>query len=167
MAEALFRQQLIERGITGVTVASAGTWGQDGSAPTAPAAEVMRTRGIDIGSHRARTVSEAEISAADLVVVMTQHHSLDPQIRPYGPKVRFLRELSELDAGALPDAASPEQRLKALLAATRPPYRRALELDDPYGLPLGVYERTASELHDRIQHLAVALFGPATPSGGP
>ncbi len=159
MAEALLRFELTQRGISGVTVTSAGTWGQDGSAPTGPAAEVMRQRNIDMSGHRARTVSEAEAAAADLIVIMTQHHSRDPQILPFESKVRYLRELGELDPGSLSNDATPQQRLAALLAATRPPYRRALELDDPYGLPLGVYERTAAELEDRIRNLADVLFG--------
>jgi protein-tyrosine-phosphatase len=159
MGEALLRFELTERGIQGVGVASAGTWGQDGSAATGPATEVMRTRGIDLSTHRARTVSDPELGDADLIVVMAQHHERDSRLEPHGTKVRYLKELTELEPDELPDGASPDERLAALLAATRPPYRRGLELDDPYGMPIAFYERTASTLQGSIKHLADLLFG--------
>lgn len=161
MGEALLRHEIDRRGISGVEVSSVGTWGQDGSPATGEAVSVLGSRGIDLSAHRARTLEAAELAAADLVLVMTSVHArevqeLDPEA---GRKMRFLKELTALRLDGTDDQ-EPEARLRYLLEAGRPGWRRELDLDDPYGLPLGVYQRTAEEIERQIAHLADLLFGP-------
>jgi protein-tyrosine phosphatase len=167
MAAALLRAEAERRGVGGVEVTSAGTWGQDGSPATELAAHVMGARGLNISGHIARTVSTDDLEQSDLVVVMTSVHGreLENLSRDTKEKVRLLRELAELEIEPVP-GASPEERLGALLAAARPPWRRALDLDDPYGMPLNVYERTASDIEEAVRQLAEKLFGPPPASGG-
>jgi hypothetical protein len=61
-----------------------------------------------------------------------------------------MKELVELD---VPAGAG----LGALLAATRPPSRRSLDVDDPMGLPARAYERAAGEIEAGVKVLAEAL----------
>lgn len=161
MGEAFLRREAALRGLADVEVSSVGTWGQDGSPATREAVAALRGKGIDLSGHTARTLDAQELRAADLVLVMTSVHArevedLDPSA---GDKVRFLKELTELRP-VLDEGDPPEVRLRRLLEATRPAWRRELDLDDPYGLPLGVYQRTAEEIERQIACLAEVLFGP-------
>ncbi len=159
MAEAMLRRALERQGERDVEVASAGTWAEVGSPATDNAAAVLRSRGIDLGSHRSRPLDRNDLRAADLVVAMTSVHvreilQLAPEVKP---KLVLLKELAELDIGVIPCRASPSERLDLLLAARRPVPRRALDLDDPYGLPLGSYERCAQALEAGIRALVEIL----------
>lgn len=161
MAEALFRHEVQRRDVAGVEAASVGTWGQDGSPATSHAVEVMRARGIDMSAHRGRTAEAPSLAAADLIVVMTSVHAREVTAlsASVGERVRLLKELSALKPADL-GAGPPETRLRSILSATRPPWRREMDLDDPYGMPLNVYERTAEILSEYISELARLLFDP-------
>jgi protein-tyrosine-phosphatase len=161
MAEALFRHEVQRRGLAGVETASVGTWGQDGLPATSEAVEVMRARGIDMSAHRGRTAERQSLEGADLIVVMTSVHAREvAQVSSAaGERVRFLKELAALRPADLQEGP-PEAGLTAILAATRPPWRREMDLDDPYGMPLNVYDRTAEILSEHISELARLLFDP-------
>jgi hypothetical protein len=71
----------------------------------------------------------------------------------------LMKELVEMALeGDLPD--SSEARLERLLGAPRPKWRRAMDLDDPIGKPLGAYERTVAQIELGVEVLANALCGP-------
>lgn len=163
MAEALLRHSLARAGAEGIEVASAGTWGNDGWTASSPAVQVLASRGVDLSGHVARSLMAEDVEEADLVLVMTAHHARDVgHLHPEAEaKTRYLKEVAALEPEDLDPAATPEQRLAALLAATRPPYRRDLELDDPYGLPVGVYERTAAEIERHVARVVEILTGKA------
>jgi protein-tyrosine phosphatase len=75
MAMGLLRERLRQDGLEEqVEVSSAGVYGMDGSPASQPGVEVLAERGIDISDHRAHTVAEREIAAADLVLVMEEAH---------------------------------------------------------------------------------------------
>jgi hypothetical protein len=63
-----------------------------------------------------------------------------------------MKELVELDL-------RPGAGLPALLAATRPPPRRSLDVDDPMGMLARSYERAAGEIEAGVKALATALCG--------
>src|SRR5439155_26346900 len=69
MAEALLARRLRDRGIEG-TVTSAGISALVGFPADAMARELMMTRGIDLGSHRALQLTPDLVRAADLVLTM-------------------------------------------------------------------------------------------------
>ena len=156
MAEGLLRAAFKARDIEGVEVASAGTWGMEGEPPTRLARSVMADRGIDIGAQRATSLGSDDLVAADLVLVMTSVHrrEIDERLPAVSDKVLLLNELHEMETSG--DTA--EQRLAALLAGKRPPYRRALDLDDPMGLPPAVYERCAREISKGIDRVLELLW---------
>lgn len=156
MAEGLLRAALASRGIDGIEVVSAGTWGVDGEPPTRLARSVMADRGIDIGAQRARSLEDEDLADADLVLVMTSVHRREIEERaPWAAgKVLMLNELHEMEA----EGATPKQRSASLLDSPRPAYRRSLDLDDPMGLPEGVYERCAQEISKGVDRLVDLLW---------
>ncbi|MEO8200782.1 MAG: low molecular weight protein arginine phosphatase [Gemmatimonadota bacterium] len=74
MAEAIMRHALEERGVTEVTVASAGTGAFDGSPVSEGAYLVALERGLDLSSHRARRLTEELTGNADLILTMSAQH---------------------------------------------------------------------------------------------
>ncbi|MFN2589115.1 MAG: low molecular weight protein arginine phosphatase [Actinomycetota bacterium] len=152
MAEAMLRHELAARGCADVEVSSCGTWGLADQPATADAVSTLGGRGIDLASHRSRGLDVAEIESADLVVAMTSVHvrEIARAVPDALPKVRLMKELVELDPAR--DAGVP-----GLLAATRPPSRRGLDVDDPMGLPARAYDRAAGEIEAGVKVLAGVL----------
>jgi protein-tyrosine phosphatase len=158
MAEGLMRHALEARGCRDVEVASAGTWGGEGARSTPEAVAVLRERGIDIGSHRSRALDPTEVEAADVVVAMTSVHVREIlDVAPNaGPKVVLLKALAEIKA---PPRDDPAERFQAWLAAPRPEWHRAMDVDDPIGLPFGAYERCVREIEAGVGALADVVCG--------
>jgi protein-tyrosine-phosphatase len=159
MAEALLRHELEGRDCEGFQVSSAGTWAAMGEPPTEEAILVCAGHGIDISSHRSKLLEPDDLEGADVVVGMTNVHrqevaSLAPDARH---RTILLKEIAEvLMPTEWPDATA-EERLRALLSAPRPKWRRKLDLADPIGRPMRVYERCFSELQEGVGTLADIL----------
>jgi protein-tyrosine-phosphatase len=154
MAEALLRHEIESRHVDEAEVGSSGTWAIEGSPATSEAIRVMRELGINLRDHRSRHLTREQLHWADLVVAMTS-----VQVREIGdvapevlPKVRLLKELSEIDTGL--DGTDPPGRLRALLAGVRPQARRGLDVDDPIGLGPGAYRRCVNELQAGVAVIA-------------
>jgi protein-tyrosine phosphatase len=159
MAEAMMRRALEERGCKGVNVSSAGTWAYVGNPATPDAVETARTRGADLSAHASRPIEMDELLAADVIVAMTSVHvreiaGLAPEVID---RVVLMKELREIKPLPVAENARVEERLNALLRGDRPPRRRSLDVDDPMGLPVSAYERTARELQEGIDVLAATL----------
>lgn len=167
MAEALFRHELARRDCQDVEVSSVGTWASFGDPATRDAVAVLGARGIDLSGHSSRGLSPSDLGEADLVVAMTSVHvrellELDPEIET---KLILLKQLAELEVEDAAPGATKEGRLRALLEARRPPWRRALDVDDPMGRPLAAYERAASEIEAGVRTLVDLLCGPEFDQG--
>lgn len=161
MAEAMLRHALEQRGCTGVTVSSAGTWAYDGSPATPDALETVRKSGIDLSGHRSRPIEMDELHAADIIVAMTSVHvreiaGLAPEVID---RIVLMKELREITPLPVPTDARLEEKVDALLRGKRPPRRRSLDVDDPMGLPASAYERCARELQEGIDVLVETLCG--------
>jgi protein-tyrosine phosphatase len=121
MAAALFKQH-----ISGLPdeqewqIGSAGTWGLDGQPAVAPVIELMSHRGIDIGNHRARSVTGSLMASADLILAMEKG-----QVE--GMKVEF-----------------PEARERIFLISEM--IGGLYEIRDPYGGGKVTFEETLQEL---------------------
>jgi protein-tyrosine-phosphatase len=74
MAEAFARKVIIERGLTDMEVASAGTSAWDGAPASDGALLVALERGIDVSAHRAQTLTPEVMRGADLMLAMGPHH---------------------------------------------------------------------------------------------
>jgi protein-tyrosine-phosphatase len=159
MAEASLRHELEARACDGIDVASAGTWAAAGEPATDEAILVCEARGIDLSAHRSRPLEREDIDDADVVLGMTSVHiqevaSLVPEARS---KTMLLKEIAETEMPTLWPDASAEDRLQALLMGARPRWRRKLDVADPIGRPLRIYERCFSELQGAVRILADIL----------
>ena len=164
MAEGILRRALKSAGHPEIEVASSGTWGLRGEPATAHAVDVMSSTGIDISTHVARSLEPADIVEADLVLAMTSVHlgEIEELVPGSRDKVFLVKELVELDEATMPPGATPEERAAGLRRARRAEWRRALDLDDPMGLPRFAYERAASEIEAGITRL-VEILVPSPP----
>jgi len=61
---------ILRAALPGVTVASAGVGALIGNPADATALELMTARGIDIGEHRARQITQAICQQSELILVM-------------------------------------------------------------------------------------------------
>jgi protein-tyrosine-phosphatase len=128
LAEALARKLIVERGLTDVEVASAGTSAWDGAPASDGALLVGMERGLDLSQHRAQTLTRELIGDADLVLAMGPHHL--ERIEALGGTGRSY---------LLTDFASRG-------ASIRP-------VNDPIGGELDVYRTTADELEQEVRRV--------------
>ena len=120
MAEALLRDAL--RGEEEITVESAGLGALVGHPASEFAVELMRERGVDITSHRARQLHPDMVSAADLILVMELGHkkAIDEMDQAARGKVHRLGEWQDT------------------------------EISDPYRQPKTVYEEALKDIEDGV-----------------
>lgn len=160
MAEALFSLITRSRQRSEVNVSSAGTWAAKGSRATPDALDVLSSVGVDANQHRSRPLRRKYIEEADIIIAMTSVHSTEIQekVPDAGRKVFLLKEIMEMKVPDLPADMPVEERLQHFLKAKRPQWRRALDLDDPMGLPRPAYIRCIKEVWDGVEALANALI---------
>jgi protein-tyrosine-phosphatase len=151
-----------------VKVASAGTAALDGDPATGGAQAAMRMRGVDISSHRARSVTEGMIAASDLVLTMEERQSSHVRSLEPSADVFLLLEVGEAArsfSGEVPD--EPRERLAALVRTARELELEGLllqpdgsyEVSDPIGWPLQEYERVADTMAGPIRDILTFLLG--------
>ena len=128
LAEAIAHKIAIERGLTDVEAASAGTSAHDGSPASDGSVLVGMERGMDLTTHRAQTLTRDLVREADLVLAMGPHHL--ERIEALGGSGR---------AYLLADYASRGASLRAI--------------SDPIGADLDVYRATADELEEEIRRV--------------
>ena len=158
MAEALLRHALQERGCSDVEVVSAGTWADDGEPAQPQVTEVLSGAGVELADHKARVLTKKETASSDLVIAMTSVHmkeilKVDPDAEG---KLFLMKELIEIQLPS-PGSVRSKSRLEQLLDSRRPRWRRALDVDDPMGLPVSAYERTLGDLRAGVEVLAEVL----------
>lgn len=141
MAEAIARKIAIERGLTEVDVASAGTSAWAGAPASDGALLVGMERRLDLSTHRSQPLTRELVESADLVLTMGPHH-LERAEALGGVGKAFL----------LSDYASH--------GGTR------AAINDPVGGDLEVYRQTADELDAAIRRVFDRL-GAERPSGSP
>ena len=73
MAEGFMKDIAEKKGID-VKVSSAGVFAFDGQLVSKEAVEVMKSEGIDISDHRAKTVNKTLLESADLILTMSSSH---------------------------------------------------------------------------------------------
>lgn len=128
MAEAIARKIAIERGLPDVEAISAGTSAHDGAPASDGSLLVAMERGMELGGHRAQTLTRDLVREADLVLAMGPHH-LERIEALGGAGKSFL----------LADYASHGASTRAI--------------SDPIGAELDVYRATADELEVEIRRV--------------
>ncbi len=152
MAEAMLRTGI---GVVGldVRVASGGTW--EAGHPADPhAVSVMAERGLDLGEHRSRLVTPADLEAAHVVFAMAREHvvALSAMVPAAFDRTFTLKEF-EARGRALGPRGSAQAITEYVAAVgrgrTHADFLRAspsLDVADPLGQGRRAFERTASEL---------------------
>lgn len=127
MAEALARKIADRRGIEYLNVSSAGTNAWDNVPATDEALLVGMERDIDLTGHRARKLTTAIVSEADLIFVMTPGHL--EQVKQLGGRGK-VHVIDEYASGTADHG-----------------------IMDPYGGDLEAYRRTADVLEQQLEKL--------------
>lgn len=137
LAAALLERALQARGLSEVTVTSAGTGAWDGAPASEGAYLVGLERGLDLSGHRARLLSREVVEEADLILTMARHHRARVDELGGEGRVFVLGEYARSD-------------------------RDDVEVSDPFGGDLEVYRSTCVEL----EALAAAVAERLADEGG-
>ena len=117
MAEALLRQALAARGVTGYEVTSAGIYAAAGEPASPNAVMAMRELGLDISKHRARQLTK-ELAAGKVVLCMTESHARAARQLLGDVRIRLLGEaVSDPFGGDLAEYRRCAAQLKRLCEA--------------------------------------------------
>lgn len=153
-----------------VAVCSAGL-ARPGCAPPREMVSVMAGYGIDLGSHRSRSVSRDELAAADLVLGMAREHVRHAVVGVPGvwPRAFTLAELVRRGEQAGPRPVG-EPLLSWLARAHQGRQRAHLlgnssddDVADPMGGPPQAYAATAAVLDHLVSRLAELCWGSRFP----
>jgi protein-tyrosine phosphatase len=168
MAAAMLAHRLAERDVD-AQVGSAGLV-LDGAPASEHGVDLLRGRGLDLSSHRARRMTAEMVRGADLVLGMAREHVREAVVLvPEAfPRTFALKEL--VRRGAEKGPRSPGEPLGAWLDRVHDGRTTAGllggsgddDVADPYGRARSVYARTAEELEellDRLVHLAWGAEG--------
>jgi protein-tyrosine-phosphatase len=126
LAEAIARKIAIDRGLSDLEVASAGTSAWDGAAASDGALLVGMEHGLDLSHHRAQLLSRELVASSDVVLAMGPHHL---------ERVQALGGTN--NAYTLAGYASHGKNERAI--------------SDPVGAELSVYRATYQELEREIR----------------
>lgn len=127
MAEALARRIAEQRGLKDVTISSAGTSAWDNVPASDGALLVGMERQLDLTSHRARMLTPAIVSEADLIFVMTPGHV--DQVKRMGGRGK-VHVLDQYASGGEGEG-----------------------ITDPFGSDLSAYRETADALERHLARL--------------
>lgn len=163
-AEGLLRDRLSAIGVD-AQVRSAGVL-EGGVPASSGSVDVLARRGIDLTSHRSRTMSRRELGGADLIIGMAREHvreaaALMPEV---WPRTFTLKEL--VRRGEQVGIRRPDEEVVDWLGRAgsgRSPsellgHSVADDVADPYGQSLPNYERMISELDHYIDRLVALLW---------
>lgn len=139
LAEALLRRALIEQGVSGVEVGSAGIGAWEGSPASEGAYLVALENGLDLSGHRAQVLTKELVDRADLILTMGRSHLGRVREMGGGGRAHLLGEYAGRDAATA-------------------------EISDPYGAELDQYRETFLGLAGMIPQVVTRLSG--RPSGG-
>jgi protein-tyrosine-phosphatase len=153
-----------------VTTESFGTLDLHGAPPLPEAVKLARGCGVDVRRHLTRWVSDASLTAVDLVIGFEAIHLHHAVVDSGAARDRTftMRELvGLLEEGAVePQQGDVVERARqavraaaALRAAAEPGQRLTDDTPDPLGASWSVYRETATEVRDLSLRLVRRLFG--------
>lgn len=137
MADAYLKYLLKELKIEkNVEVVSCGIEASSGENATKYAKEVIGAYGANLENHMARNISEFDLKQFDKILVMTTEHK---------------RRVCEI----APEVSDKVEMLKAYM---KPNDSQYMNIDDPWGLSLGVYKSCAAEIVNCVDNLVKKLL---------
>jgi len=144
---------------------STGGFRAAGLRPTEPAVRILRGRGIDVEGHRSRTVDDAAVRAADLILTAEHRHVVDVAGR-WPDAFRRTFTLPELVVRARrcgPRAGRPLDEWLDEVGVGRPTALAYLddptvgEIPDPTAQPERVWDEVLRRLDDLVARAAEVL----------
>jgi protein-tyrosine-phosphatase len=136
MAEGLLKKMLEESGKKQIQVSSAGTAAIEGFVPTANSVVVMHKEGVDVSGYRTSRLTPDKINRADLILAMESIH---------------IEEILNM----VPDAQAKTHLLRKYAKVKDEP--GGIEVPDPIGRPLEIYERVLTMIRKSIEELVKGL----------
>ncbi len=138
MAEGLLRQLMEQRGRKDVQIMSAGTDTMPGMGPTMETVQAMWPEGVDISGHLSQPLTPDLVRHADAIFCMAEHHR--EQILTH-----------------IPEAESKVHLLKAFESGLS----GDMDIPDPIGQPMSVYQHCAVVIKDAVKRVADWIERPA------
>ena len=137
-AEGLFAEVVAQKGLKGLTADSAGLLALSGNLATYQAQRVAAEYGVDLGEHKAKSVSKDLVAWSDLILVMEKSHedSLLTAFPEVAGKVLLIRHFARFGS-------------------------RRRGIADPYGLEYDAYRFCFLDIEDSISGLVEYLSGRA------
>ena len=127
MAEGLLKHWLDREGLGEVTeVRSAGIASHGGASANDNAVSVCARHGIDISNHRSCSINENLLDWADIILVMDRAHQAMLTVQGFH-RGREIHLLGEYEAGR---------------------GKEADDIEDPYGYPEEIYEKTYRKIEN-------------------
>ena len=138
MAEGLMKNALKKLGKDNIKVSSAGVNAIDGFHPTRETIEAMKREGVDVSGSQSRSLTDEMIRDSDLILVMASHHMDDiiKRVPQAASKTHILKQYGHQD-----DSCACED----------------LDISDPIGKPMEVYEYTLGEIKREVNRIAELL----------
>lgn len=161
MAAALIARRLSAAGVAN-EVSSAGTRAEHLMPATTDAIAATGEHGLDISGHRSRPLDPRSIANADLVLGMTREHVREVATRHKDALRRTFTFKEIVRRGeSSPRRHEPLAHWVEALAAARGVEdllgsSRADDIEDPIGLPIEEYRKTAALLDDLAARFVVA-----------
>ena len=146
-----------------VVTASYGAVDVEGLPALPEAVALAGEAGIDLSSHRARTLASANLSNVDLLIGFEETHVRTAVVDAGAPRERsftlrhLLRLLHELPASEERDARTVIARADELRAIV--PTKLSDDMRDPLGAPRKVQRELAAEIRAGALELAARVFG--------
>lgn len=128
MAAAMMNDIAIKNDID-ILIDSAGVFAQIGERATDEAIRAMSKRGIDLGEHRTKPLTDELIDMADIILVMSAAHK------------QLIEPMAEGKTYTLLEYAGSDG-----------------DIADPYGGDDEEYENTASDIYDALTDIAEKLY---------
>ena len=136
MAEGIFKEKLKTINENNIKVSSAGISAIEGQRANEKAIKVLKEKGIDISSHRAKQLTNEMIKQSDLILTLTLSHK--KLISEYFPnsinKIFTLKEYGQ----KINDEKSD---------------RNNLDIADPYGMDYNVYKQSMMEIEVELDKI--------------
>lgn len=131
MAEGLLRLTMEQRGRKDVHIMSAGTDTMPGMGPTMETVEAMWTEGVDISGHLSQQLTPDLVRHADAIFCMAEHH-----------REQILASIPEVQSKVF------------LLKSFESDLSGDMDVPDPIGQPMSVYQHCAAVIKEAVQRIA-------------
>jgi protein-tyrosine-phosphatase len=136
MAEGLLKKKLFPKFGTKIKIQSAGTLGINGNPATLHAIAAAREKGVDISNHVSQGVNDQNISNADIVFTMADHHKefLDRYYPRFKENFFLLKAFHQ-----------------------KPKKMKNLSIKDPIGEGLRTYRQVISQIDEELERILPQL----------